>query len=493
MVTAVTLGMRPISMLLSIILLRLLTPADFGLIAMSMIVMGLALSFATFGMLFVIVQTKSELEKVAFYAFVFVNLACLLASILIILFAGPLARFMGGGEQLVPILRWMTLFIVFAGLGLVPHAVLTRQLKFRLLSLGSIPGELAFAIIAIPLAMLGYGVWSLVIGHILGSFLTNLMWWIFCRPWIWLRFSKPDLTILKPQLLFGARTTGASALAYFQSQGDTWYVSRFLGAGSVGIYSKAYELTTRLTDLMTTGIFGQVLFPSYSLIQDDRARLSRAYLKSTRLVLLMIVPIAFGLAFAAPLLVKVLLGDQWLPIIPVWQIFSLYSLTRPIATNTSPVFLAIGQPQKNIAASLVVIGVMIPLILVLSPAMGVSGVALAVAIAYVVATLFNIYQVNTILPGTASKTFVHSMPALLSGVLMAVGLILLDGPIITLAGGENLFALIVLIAAGALIYVGATLLLQRELVLEMYELLIKAIGLDRRWPRLVPRRLRPVE
>ncbi len=108
MVTAVTLGMRPISMLLSIILLRLLSPADFGLIAMSMIVMGLALSFATFGMLFVIVQTKSDLEKVAFYAFVFVNFTCLLASILIFLFAAPLARFMGGGEQLVPILRWMT-------------------------------------------------------------------------------------------------------------------------------------------------------------------------------------------------------------------------------------------------------------------------------------------------------------------------------------------------------------------------------------------------
>lgn len=484
--TAVTFGIRPVTMLLSVILLRLLSPDVFGLVAMSMIIVGTANSITNWGMHAVIVQTKSDIEKVSFYAFIIVMSASLLMTIVIILFAVPLAGFLGGGQELVPILRWMAFYITIGGLAVIPSALLSRQLKFGLLSLATIPGEIAFAIIAIPFAYMGYGVWSLVIGRLLGNFVTAGILWIYCRPWIWLRPHKPERDILKPQLSYGTRVAGGSITHFFQNQGDTWYVGRFLGATDAGIYTKAYDLTTRLTDMITSVIFGRILFPSYTRIQDDRPRLMRAYLKSTNLVLLVIVPLAFGLAFTAPLTVKALIGEQWLPMIPVWQVFSLYSLTRPISTNSSPLFMAVGQPQRNITASLVVIFSMIIAIVLLAPSMGVIGVALGVAIAYTVAMLFNVYQVETILPGTALKTGLQSLPLLLSGVIMSAGLLLLEDPIVALAGGENVLALLLLVSAGALIYGVTIFLLQRELVTELYELFIRAIGIDRRWPRLVP-------
>lgn len=493
MMTAVTLGIRPVSILLSIILLRLLSPEVFGLVAMTMIIVGVANSVASWGMHAVVVQTTSDIQKVAFYSFVIVMSVSLTATILIILFAEPLSRFMGGGEPLVPVLRWMALYITITGLGIVPSSLLSRQLRFGLLSVASIPGELAFAVIAIPFAILGYGVWSLVIGYLIGNIISVTIWWAYCRPWIWLRPSKPDREILKPQMAYGTRVTGASMMVFFQSQIDTWYVGRFLGTADAGIYSRAYDLTTRLADTVAMMIFGKVLFPSYTRIQDDRPRLTRAYLKSTKLVLLIIAPLALGLAFAAPLMVKTLFGEQWLPMIPVWQVFSLYSLTRPIASNSSPLFMAIGQPQRNIIASAVLIAVMIPSILLFAPSLGVVGVALGVAIAYTMAMFFNIYQVNSILPGTAWVTCVQSLPILASGALMSVGLIFLEGPIVALVGGENFAALFLLVAVGALIYGSAIFLLQRELVLELYELIIKAVGIDRRWPRLVPHRPRPTE
>lgn len=491
--TVVTLGIRPVSMLLSVILLRLLSPEIFGLVAMAMIIVGTANTVTNWGMQAVIVQSKNDIEKVSFYAFVIVMTASVLVTILTILFAVPLSRFLGGGEPLVPVLRWMALYITIGGVGIIPNAMVSRQLRFGLLSVASIPGELAYAIIAIPLAILGYGVWSLVVGRLLGSIISVAIWWAYCRPWFWLRPRKPDPEILKPQLSYGTRVTGGAIMRFFQSQGDTWYVGRFLGTVDAGIYSKAYDLTTRLTDMITLAIFGNILFPSYARIQDDRPRLARAYLKSTSLVLLVIVPLAFGLTFTAPLMVKALLGDKWLPMIPVWQVFSLYSLTRPVSTNSAPIFLAVGHPQKNITASAVLLAVMIPSILILAPVMGVVGVALAVAIAYTVAMVFNVYQVNSILPGTAWKTLVQSLPTLLSGSLMAAGLIFLGKPIATLVGGENLLALLLLIVTGALIYGVATFLLQRELVVESYELVIQAVGIDRRWPRLAPNRPRPIE
>jgi O-antigen/teichoic acid export membrane protein len=236
-----------------------------------------------------------------------------------------------------------------------------------------------------------------------------------------------------------------------------------------------------------------VLFPSYAKIKDDIPRLTRAYLKSNRMVFLMIVPLSIGLAITAPLLVSVLLGEQWIPMIQVWQLFSLYGLTRPISTNSSPIFLAMGQPQRNMSASIVLMSVMIPLLLLLVGPYDIEGAAVAVSVASVIAMIFNVYQVNKILPGTARQTFFQSLPFMAAGGFMALGVLWLQGPIIALSGGPNLLALILLIALSAIIYIAAIWLLQRDLVLETYELIIKSLRIDQRWPRLLPARLRTMK
>ncbi len=242
--------------------------------------------------------------------------------------------------------------------------------------------------------------------------------------------------------------------------------------------------------MLTTSIFGNVLFPSYAKIQDDKERLARAYLKSTKMVFLMIVPVSVGLAITAQLLVPVLLGPKWAPMIPIWELFSLYGLTRPISTNSAPIFLAVGQPGRNLTASAVLLGVMLPLIFWLIDPYGAVGVAVAVSVANAVVMLFNVYQVNQILPNTAVQTFIQSVPFLIAGGLMGLSVIFLQPSIIELAGGKNLISLTLVILVGAITYLGAILLLQRDLVRELYELTVKALGLDRRWPKLLPPHLR---
>jgi lipopolysaccharide exporter len=200
--------------------------------------------------------------------------------------------------------------------------------------------------------------------------------------------------------------------------------------------------------------------------------------------------VSLGMAVTAPLLVQVLIGERWLPMVPVWQFFSLYGLTQPISANSSPVFMAVGKPKNNVVASLVLLSVMLPLLLILTPAYGIVGAAIAVSLAHLVAMLFNIWQVEQILDGTAKKTLLQSLPFIVAGGLMVLGILLLQGTIITLAGGENIISLTLVIVLGALIYLGVVLLLRREMVLEIYSLAIQAFGLGRRWPRLVPRSAR---
>lgn len=487
--TVITLGLRPGAVALAIILARLLSPHDFGLLALAMLVFNYANMITDLGMRPTVVQTKEDINKVAYYAFVMVMAASITFTVACILLAEPLTRLLGGSEELIPILRWMAVYVTIDGLWIIPESLLRRDLRFKELGLSQLPGELASTIIAIPLAMAGFGVWSLVIGNCAGQLLRAALLWFYYRPWIWIRPQKWDKEIVRKMLNFGLPSLGSGLLRYIQGL-DTLIVGRRLGPSSVGLYNKAMGLTARITEMVSNTIFGNILFPSYAKIQDDKPRLARAYLKSTKMVLLMIVPVSLGLALTASLFVPVLLGPKWIPMIPLWQIFSLFGLTRPISANSSPIFLATGQPRRNMTASLLSMGLMFPLVLLLITPYGAIGAAVAVSITSLIVMFFNVFQVNQILPGTAVKTLTQSLSFLLAGGLMSLVVWLTYDYIITLAGGENVLALILVILEAALVYVAVILVLERPLVMELYELFVKAMGLDKRWPRLLPAHLR---
>ena len=490
---AVIVGLRPLSLVIDVLLLRLLNPEDFGLIALAMILFNTANLFTDFGMRQAIVQTRDDLKKVAHYAFVMVMAGSILVNGLVIALAQPLAQLLGGTDALVPIITWLSLLITIDGLWVVPDGLLRRDLRFKHLALSQFVAEFGGGVLTVVMAFMGFGVWSFVVGQLGGKLLKSAFLYVYCRPWFWLRPQRWERPIVERLVRYGAPTTGAGLLKYFASQWDTWYVGRTLGLRQVGYYSKAFDITTRLGDMLANALFGQVLFPSYARLQNEPERLRRAYLKSTSLVFMFIVPMALGLLVTAPILVPVLLGAKWAPMIPAWQIFCLYGMTRPISTNASPLFLAVGKPRNNMTAALLLIAVMVPGVLVLSARYGIVGAAIGVWAAHVVAMLFNVYQVERILPQTALKTLTNALPFLFAGGVMSLAVILLQEPIIRLSGGENVTAVSALIAIGALVYLALILLLQRPLVVELYELFIKALGLDRRWPRLAPRRPRPTE
>jgi PST family polysaccharide transporter len=489
----VMLGMRPITMIFDIILLRLLAPEDFGLLALATLLFNTTNLFTDMGMRQVVVQSQHDIKKVANYAFYIVMVFSVFANVVVVLLAEPLAQLFGGGEPLVPIIIGLSLIITIDGLWVVPEALLRRNLQFKQIALSQFISDMIGSILSIVLAYQGLGVWSLVIGSLTGKGLRAVMLWVFARPWSWLRPQGWDREVMESILRFGFPTMGGGLLRYFATQWDTWYVGRALGVFSVSLYSRAFDLTTRVSDMLGSALFGQVLFPSYARMQEDRPRLARVYLKSTSFVLLLMVPISLGLLVIAPLLIPVLLGEQWREMIPIWQIFCVYGLTRPISTNSSPLFLAVGQPRNNVYASLVVIALMVPLVLWLTGPYGVNGAAVGVLVAYTLAMVFNVYQVERILPGTAKKTFLLSLPPLAAGGLMSAVILSAWDTVVQLAGGENAVALIVLIGMGALTYLGAVLVIQRPLMIELYDLLISALGLDRRWPRLAAHRPRPTE
>jgi PST family polysaccharide transporter len=482
-------GVRPLSVLASIFLLRLLNPEDFGTVALAMILFNTANLFTDLGMQTTIVQTRDDLKKVTFYAFVVVNVASLLFYLLVFIFAPQLATLLGGDADLVPILRWLGIIIVLDGLWIIPEAVIRRDLDFKPLAYNRLLVELLSGIVAVVLAYLGFGIYALVFSTISAEAIRVIyLWW--AAPRGWLKPARYDHEIGRHMFSYAVPTTTSGIMRYFSQHTDDWIVGRQLGTTALGYYSKAYDITSRLTYMFSNLVFGNILLPSYAKIQDDLKRLERAYLKSTTLVLLTMIPVSVGLAILADLIVPVLFGEKWLPMVVTWQIFSLYALTRPISANSSPLFQAVGKPGYNLQATIVVLVIMIPLVFLLIGPYGINGAAIAVSTAYFIAMLFNVWQVNRILPGSALRTLTTNLSLAPAGLVMGLVVYLAEDPIIELFGGQNWASLLVLVAIGAVVYISLAFLLQRPLFVELYQLAGEALGLHKRFPRFFQPRAR---
>jgi O-antigen/teichoic acid export membrane protein len=371
--------------------------------------------------------------------------------------------------------------VIFAALIIVPEAMLRKQLHFGRVSIATISSEVTFMIVAIILAWQEFGVWSLVYGRLSSELLKVVLVWLFNPQWSWIKPKRWDWSLMKALFRYGLPTTGSGLVTYFHTHWDDWFVGRQFGTQALGYYSKAYDLSNKTLSSLSRTVINGVFFPSYSRIRDDLERTRRIFLKGTRVVFLMMVPVSLGLLVLAPLIVRVLLGEKWMPMVPTLQVYSFMVLFRPISTNTVPLFMGQGRPQYMLYAGLVLSVVMVPAVLLLS-GFGIVGVALGVVISHIIGVIYNLYQVNRILPGTGIYSLRVSIPFLSAGFIMAAAVYFAE-PVV-MSWFTDSFAwlgLTILVAVGAIIYLGLVAILQKGFVIELIQLTIAALGLDGRF------------
>jgi O-antigen/teichoic acid export membrane protein len=211
--------------------------------------------------------------------------------------------------ELSPVLRVLGLSFLFEGLSMVGLGLLRRQLRFRELSIITVGTYvLGYLVVGVGLALLGAGVWSLVVGSLVSSS-SQVVW-----QYILLRHRVRPVLRWQPYrdiCGYGMRLSGAHLLDYAGSNLDTFTVGRFAGTAVVGQYSRGYYLAVQPLQVYLTQALTNVLFPHLSRIQEDSARLRRASLSMLALSALVLFPVCAGMAVAARELVRVVLGPQW--------------------------------------------------------------------------------------------------------------------------------------------------------------------------------------
>jgi O-antigen/teichoic acid export membrane protein len=256
---------------------------------------------------------------------------------------GPAAAVFFHQPGLTLMLPVLGLRFFLRSFGATHYALAQKWIDFRPRTLAELSESIMRGLTGIALALAGLGAWSLVIAYLAGTLSLTLMLWALVP---WRPRLKPTRSDLPRLLRFGGKLTAVDILAAIQSQTDYVFVGRFLGAGSLGLYTLAYRLPTILLGGLTV-VAGRVLFPAYAAIK--RARLSEAFQLSLRYMLMVTLPLSAALVVLAEPLTIGIFGDNWHGSVEPMRVLALSGPAFCAGIPAGTVFKSVGRANVLLA------------------------------------------------------------------------------------------------------------------------------------------------
>ena len=442
----------------TLIVVRLLDPADYGLFAMTQVVL-VALNFLN-GHSFAtsLIQARHVDERRIGQVFaMLIALNGLLAAVQWLM--APVAAQYYGQSEIVPILRVQALIFLTTPFIALPTALLSRRLEFRSQGLTNMVGAVIGALMALILAWYGFGVWALVYAPIAGFASRALVLTVAARLLVWPVF---DMRGAGDLIGFGGALTICQLFWIIQSQSDIFIAGRSFDVHDLGLYSEALFLT-----LIVTGRFlppvNEVALPAYAELYKNGRPLAAPFVTVLRSVLLVTAPVYIGLALTAQEAVDTLFGPKWSEMGPIVAGLSLAMPLMALQIVCSPVTNAMGRPSVYLRTN----GfgaVIFPVLFVL----GVSGGPMGLVQAWWIgAALLLAFTLAMTLPRIGlgwSRLAGALAPCLLATLLMALVVLWVKGQMGPMPAP---LALLTLGATGACVYVGALMVIARPALREI--------------------------
>jgi O-antigen/teichoic acid export membrane protein len=459
---------------------RLLSPEDYGLMAMATVFTGLAAVLGELGLGAAIVQRKEvSAEALASSFWLSVGAGVLLAGFGMAL-AYPTA-WAFGEARVIPITQLASVLFILNALQLVPQSLLVRGVRFREIGFIELAAVVTASLSMLAMARLGFGVWTLVTGTIIQN-VASLIILLAVSRWRPLpRFRSHEV---KPYLAYGLRVAGSRSFFYIFSVADKAIVGRLFDAQALGYYSFAQQLASIPTDKIVS-IFQQIAFPVFSRFQGDTERSADLFRRVTRYIGFIVAPLFGGGVLLGEELILVLLGEKWRPIVPLFRMFCLSQFVLAITVLSAVVHNAQGRPHWVLYLQIVNVSVVPASLYVASAhgfyALGVPWVTAfpAICIGWTLLTLHKL------------RIAWRSYAAPLVGPVGATALMLLGVAAVQYAlaqagepFGQSAVTLGTSVAAGALLYGAYVLACEREMLGELWRL--RGAGEGRRPSRATP-------
>jgi PST family polysaccharide transporter len=456
------------SLVVTAILARLLAPKEFGLIAMVVVFTNFISLFKDFGLSQAIIQSKNPTQGQLSTSFWMNVMAGSILCLVMVLAAKIISLFYNEPKLLLVTMALAPNYLI-ASFGIVHSTILNKEMKFKKLAGIEILTSGIAGIAAIVMAIMGFGVWSLVNQQIIYCSLSVISLWATTN---W----KPEYVFewneMKGLIGFGLNLTGFRFVNYFNRNFDNLLIGKYLGAASLGIYSIAYRLLT-LPLHQISDVLGKVMFPSFSIMQDDKAAVRKGFLKMARYISIITFPMMIGLLVLAPEFVRVVFGAKWERAIFIIQIFSLIGLLQSIGHTNGWIYLSQGRTDIQFRW-----GIFSFLLIVPSFIIGLRWDVEGVAVAYALVSLllsFPNYFISFGLIDLKTKDFFRQLKQpLLFSVIMG-GIIMIGKYILQQYMAANGFVVLICgILLGIVSYAGLIIMFGENIIKEFIDLISKA-------------------
>ena len=451
-----------ISFVISIVIARLLSPHDYGLMAMVAIFISISQAFIDSGLSSAIVRKTDRTQKdlsTAFYTNVIIGLFCYI----ILFFTAPLIADFYEEKDLISIVRVMGIIFFLFSFSNIQQAVLTIKLDFKTKTKISLLSVLLSGTLGVIIAYKGLGVWALIIQQVTFALFRTTLLWAYVK---W----KPLLTFsyqsFKELFSFGSKILITSLLNSIFNNLYTIVIGKLFSASSLGFYSRA-EQFAQFPSSNITNIIKGVTFPTMAVIQDEENRFKANFYKIQKIITFIIFPLILGLATVASPLVFILLSDKWMFSAKLLQIICLALMWYPIYTQNLNLLEVKGHSSYILASEAMSKILSIGLLFLLLPN-GIIAVCWGQVFANIINVLISTYFVKKVIQDSYYRLFSVIAMNLITSVVMAMICFVIKGFI-----KVPFFQLSACIIIGGLIYVILHYLFNRTYLMMFINLILK--------------------
>jgi lipopolysaccharide exporter len=450
----------------TIILARLLSPEDFGLMGMVMVVIGFAQAYIDLGISSAIIH-RQDATKEQLSSLYWLNVLVGGLIFVIVLFLTPLVVIFFGEPRLAPLIVVVGAILIITPFGSQFYVLLQRDLNFNTIVKQEIAASLVGLLVAVICAFYGYGVWSLVWGV-----LTEAS----CRTAYGIKIGlaryRPlfhlDRHDLKGYIGFGMYQIGERSVNYLSQRLDQVLVGKLLGVEPLGYYNFAFNLVAQPVSRINP-VVTRVAFPVFAKVQNETDKLRKGYIKIIKILTSVNAPILIGISAVAPLAVPLIFGEKWSPSIILVQILALVSLCRSSGNPIGSLQLAKGRADLGFKWNVALFAVSLPMVYI----GGAIGKGIGIAISLLILQICSyapsyIFLVRPLI-GDCLKEYGAAIikPIAIAG---AMSLIILLLPYF-LDGISAFLILMAEIGLGAVLYLLFLWVLDRKIIKEFREML----------------------
>lgn len=450
--------------------IRILEPSDYGLFAMTSVVLVFLNFLNGYGFVSALIQSES-VEPIrirqAFGMLILLNVALALVQLFV---AAPLAAAYYREPMVAEMLRWQSLIYLATPFLILPEALMTRELEFKKPAIINLVTSMVGAAVSLGLALWGAGVWTLVFAPISIFWSRAIMLMVVTRFWVMPSF---DFRGAGHIFTFGTALLVGHGFFIIQSQSDIFIAGRHFDTHDLGLYAEALFLTQLFATKFIPPL-NEVAFPAYARIQHDKSKLAYSFLKAVRLIMLVAFPLYFGMAVTAAPFVATLMGSKWIEATPI---VAILALAMPVATLQflfQPAINALGLPgitmRNSIAGAIIM-----PLVYLAAIRFGATGLAWGWLVSFPLLLAFTIYQARSHIGFRISQLFTAVAPGFVAATAMAVSVWALDRYVVgeAMVGLGPLLHLLLLASVGALVYGGLLWFGSRRTALEVINLVVR--------------------